>query len=80
VNCADYFLQSLIERTSFGTMSPPICGQMAQVASTVGLGLGLHIGREIVERHGGAVGVRSAEGQGSTFWFTLPIERTGELR
>jgi PAS domain S-box-containing protein len=46
----------------------------------VGLGLGLHISREIVERHGGAVGVRSASGQGSTFWFTLPIERTGEQR
>jgi two-component system CheB/CheR fusion protein len=46
----------------------------------VGLGLGLHISREIVERHGGAVGVKSASGQGSTFWFTLPIERTGELR
>ncbi|HEX8996735.1 MAG TPA: PAS domain S-box protein [Ktedonobacterales bacterium] len=46
----------------------------------VGLGLGLHISREIVERHGGAVGVRSVSGQGSAFWFTLPIERTGELR
>jgi PAS domain S-box-containing protein len=44
----------------------------------VGLGLGLHISREIVERHGGAVGVRSAAGQGSTFWFSLPVERTGE--
>jgi PAS domain S-box-containing protein len=44
----------------------------------VGLGLGLHISQEIVERHGGAVGVRSASGQGSTFWFTLPVERAGE--
>jgi signal transduction histidine kinase len=53
---------------------------IAPSSEGVGLGLGLHISREIVERHGGAVGVRSASGQGSTFWFTLPLERTGESR
>ncbi len=39
----------------------------------VGLGLGLHISRELIERHGGAVGVESAPGEGSAFWFTLPL-------
>jgi len=39
-----------------------------------GLGLGLAIARAIVEQHQGHVGVQSAPGEGSTFWFTLPIE------
>jgi signal transduction histidine kinase len=39
----------------------------------VGLGLGLHISRSIIELHRGQVGVESAPGQGSTFWFSLPL-------
>ena len=37
-----------------------------------GTGLGLPIARQIVEAHGGDMGVVSAPGDGSTFWFRIP--------
>lgn len=38
-----------------------------------GLGLGLHIVKQLVQRMGGAVGLESALGAGSTFWIELPV-------
>jgi signal transduction histidine kinase len=37
------------------------------------LGLGLYICQMLIQRHNGKVGVESLSGQGSTFWFTLPL-------
>ena len=40
---------------------------------SLSLGLGLYICRQIVQAHGGAIGVTGEVNVGSRFWFTLPI-------
>ena len=45
--------------------------------SRKGLGLGLHICRELVARQGGRIWVDSRPGEGATFAFTLPLQDAG---
>jgi signal transduction histidine kinase len=74
------FLRIEIEDTGCG-ISPEGClrifDRMYQEQNHVessrkGLGLGLHISKELISRHGGHISVESRLGQGSIFYFTLP--------
>ncbi|WP_105033055.1 sensor histidine kinase [Arthrobacter ruber] len=52
----------------------------ARNAAIPGVGLGLAISKAIVERHGGTITCRSAEGQGSIFTFRLPVAHIDQDR
>ncbi|QKQ77689.1 PAS domain S-box protein [Nostoc sp. TCL240-02] len=43
------------------------------IRNSVSLGLGLYLSKQIINAHGGEIGVNSALDAGAIFWFTLPI-------
>ena len=63
IRCA--IVNALFQRFTRGRAGP-----MGDVA---GIGLGLYIARLMVEAHGGRIQVESEVGNGSTFWFSLPL-------
>jgi signal transduction histidine kinase len=49
-------------------------GTAVQHELDLSVGLGFYLSRAFIEGHHGSVGVQSEPGQGTTFWFTLPVE------
>jgi signal transduction histidine kinase len=54
-------------------------GIEVQTGSSVGLGLGLYISKQIVERHGGRIDVQSVKDQGSVFSITFPLSSPSDV-
>jgi len=72
------FVATTVEDSGPGIAAEEIPGIFERFAratgtgAVAGTGLGLMIARQIVEAHGGSIGVESAVGRGSRFWFRLP--------
>ncbi|MCD8739256.1 PAS domain S-box protein [Mucilaginibacter roseus] len=85
INCSVEKKMFKVEVTDFGIGIPPekqpyLFDRFYRVQESSqqfsGLGLGLYISAEIVRRHRGKVGIKSTTGEGSTFWFNIPISAT----
>jgi signal transduction histidine kinase len=78
---ADGFVRCEVEDTGIGIGDEDLDGlfalftqvDMSATRSKGGTGLGLVLAKGMVEAQGGTIGVESRAGEGSTFWFTLPV-------
>ncbi len=52
---------------------PHVFDRFAKSRDSMGSGLGLAIARQLVEAHNGQISAESVLGQGTTIWFTLPV-------
>ena len=75
-------LLCMVQDTGIG-IAPQQCHQLfelyargVQARYMPGLGLGLYLCKQIIEAHGGEIGVVSQVGEGATFWFTVPLYPT----
>jgi signal transduction histidine kinase len=63
-----------ISKSNLAKIFEPFYQERSHIVNrTVGLGLGLYISKQIINRHNGRIWIESEEGVGSTFLFSLPI-------
>lgn len=74
----DNFLKIYVKDTGIGIEEKDcerIFNRLVKLNNNIsGWGLGLHICKRIVEELGGKIGVESKLGEGSCFWFTIPVK------